>query len=89
MESKERVVVVYPTGEVSFLYEDGHPLLSLATAKVERVSDVDWDESLQGWTVRFRVPFTHLNERCEGRVFKKRQHALDFEVEAFTEDSLG
>jgi NADPH-dependent 7-cyano-7-deazaguanine reductase QueF-like protein len=78
----ETVVEISPDGRtIRFLYKDGHPLMELGHVKMERASNVLWDEDNQVWKLYMKshndqqIPFGNP----EG--YKRREDAIAAEIE--------
>lgn len=74
-------IVVRPTG-IRFLYDDRLKLDVLGPVTVSRVSNVEWDNFRQGWTVQFIDGSFIRSVSGEIKVFKTREEALAAEVDA-------
>lgn len=76
--------IISSTGEVTGLWND---FLSAVPSKktVHRASDIEYDQVLQGWIIKFRTPFEYLNHKIGALLFNTRLEALQCEEKLINE----
>jgi len=78
----DHIISISPDGTVRTLYTDKIDLRDFGPLKVERASNVEWDDKQRGWTVQF-VDGTYLRSPSllqHMAVFETREAALAAEV---------
>lgn len=79
----EKTVLISPEGIIAFIHEDNHPAFDCGDAKMERISNVEWNEIEQLWEVHLlKGP---LSDMAPAK-FKSRAAAIEWEVEYFNEN---
>ena len=82
--STERVVRISPTGdEITFLFHDQSPLLSVGEPTIVRASNVRFDNTDKQWYVFVRLASSDgsFTEKRLDKGFASRSEAIDYEIE--------
>lgn len=74
-----KTIVISADGSgIEAIYDDSLPLHSIGDTKMERASNVVWDQRVQMWRVDLAKRFKE--KHMHSRWFEKRQDAIDFEI---------
>jgi len=71
---KEKVIVIKPNGEVVTIYSDAFPLKNLGKSKIQRASNVLFDEEVQKWYIEIQ------GNKLE-KFFDSRNDCIEYEVQ--------
>ena len=85
MPSKEKTILISPNGDICFVYEDGHPGLDLGNARMERVSQVTWEEKTQLWAVTLLLG-PNKGQTITDDSWKDRAAAIQWEIDYFNKN---
>ena len=91
MNKNKQVIRISPDGTASTIANSLIDLRLLGSVKIDRVSDIKFDESTQMWRIQFdcrRIDPTGdygLQDKVSGLSFDTYQEAVDKEVEVLNE----